>query len=472
MSGPRIHDEAPLAAEEGSIRAPMPVELTRSRPLRVGLRDYLLARLGPLSVFLFAVISIAAPLAYHIMGTATVRANAAASARQVAVAIRDEAELRPLLWRYAAERIMEYRAAHEAEPSIVHIELIDEQGRRIDVGEDRAGPDAELLWARSEVKINEDHVADVWVGATTAEIEAQAFRLLLAFAGLGLMLAGLTYWIPSRAMDDAEGHIVALIGRLEDSQRALAELNTSLEGQVEVRSQQLARALSEIRTLSSRAVTVQEAERRAISRELHDSAGQTLTAVRLHLQLIAQLSEAQSQAPLDMVHDKSTKAMQVLDGALEEIRRVVHRLAPVVLDDVGLAAGVQRLCEDAEARSDFLVHHDITVPESLGSGLDIACYRLVQEALTNITRHAQAGEVNLALHSDADSVRIEIDDDGVGFDLEEVLQKGRRGLRGMRERVELLGGRMEIDSRPGAGARFVIELPRDQEDEVSGVAAP
>ena len=124
-----------MSESHGDSRGRLP-EADRAQlvPGRVGLRDYLEARLAPLAIFLFAVIAIAAPTAYHIMGTATVRANAKSSARQVAVAIRDEAELRPRLWRYGAESILAYQRAHEAEPSIVRIVLLDADGRPIDVG--------------------------------------------------------------------------------------------------------------------------------------------------------------------------------------------------------------------------------------------------------------------------------------------------------------------------------------------------
>lgn len=426
---------------------------------RVGLRAYLQARLAPLAVFLFATIAISAPVAYHLMGTATVRANAQSSARQVAVAIRDEAELRPRLWRYGAESILAYRRAHEAEPSIVQILLLDAAGRPIDVGGeyDDASRD-DLLWGVAPVRINEDHVADVWVGATTEPVEKQALRLLFAFAGLGFLLAGLTYVLPSRAMVAAEGHIHALITRLEASQAALADLNADLEAQVVERSRQLANALAQLRSLSQRAASMQEAERRAISRELHDSAGQALTAVRLNLQFIEGMAP---QVEPEKVAARAQQAIDVLDGALEEIRRVVHRLAPVVLDDVGLAAALRRQCEDAEDRSDVLVYPEIKVPSNVGSALEITCYRIVQESLTNITRHAEASEIHVRVGGDAKRLIIEIEDDGKGFDVDEALAKGRRGLRGMRERVELLAGSFELETAPGKGTRLRVELPRD-----------
>ena len=320
-----------------------------------------------------------------------------------------------------------------------------------------------LFWVNEVVVINDNQVGEVWVGATTADLVGDSLWLLGAFGGIGLILATLLFVVPLRATGAAETHIVALIRRLEESSLALEQFNLRLEGLVAERSKQLAEALDEITELSSRAVSMQEAERRAISRELHDSAGQALTAVRLNLQIMESQLGMETM-DVGAVGERAQKAISVLDGALEEIRRVVHRLAPVVLDEVGLRSAIERQCVDAADRSGIEVDAQVEIPESLGQGLDITCYRLVQEALTNVSRHAQASQVTVTVTADVEAVHIEISDDGIGFDLEEALAKGRRGVRGMSERVELLGGSFDLVSAPGKGTTLRVELPLGREE--------
>lgn len=436
---------------------------------RVGLRSYLRERLAPLVLLLFVVVSISAPVAYYIMGARTVEANARETARQVARVLREEAELRPRLWRYEADRIVDYTRRHAESPSIVRIDLLDGDGRRIDVGAYGQESTEGLFWVSEAVVINENQIGEVWVGATTATLVQGALWLLGAFGGIGFFLALLLYVLPLRATGAAESHIVDLIRRLEESSIALESFNLRLEGLVEERSAQLAEALGKITELSSRAVSMQEAERRAISRELHDSAGQALTAVRLNLQIMQGQLDVES-IDRQKIAERAEKATTVLDGALEEIRRVVHRLAPVVLDEVGLRSAIERQCVDAADRSDIEVDARVEIPESLGQGLDITCYRLVQEALTNVSRHANASRVEVRVTADVEAVHIEISDDGVGFDLEEALARGRRGVRGMQERVELLGGSFELISAHGEGSLLRVELPLGREEAAEAPA--
>jgi signal transduction histidine kinase len=435
----------------------------------IGLRRYLEARLLPLAALLFTVVTISAPLAYLGMGVGTVRANAEASARQVAVTLRDAAESRPLLWRYEAGPALEHVRAHVEEPGIERIALADPQGRAIDVGVVSEGSSDPLLWVSAPVTINEDHVATVWVGATLRQIEGEAALLLLGFALLALALAGAAYWLPARAISAAEARIEALVRSLDGSRNELASLNQTLEHQVAERSKQLADALEEVRALSQRAVRMQEDERRRLSRELHDSAGQTLTAVRINLQLIEQLSGGPDPVDAEALEALATKTISVADATLEEIRRVVDRLAPSILVEMGLQAAIERQCLDASERMGIDIDAEVEMPDNLGPAADIASYRLVQETLTNIARHAEATAVRVRVRPDErGGARIEIEDDGEGFDVQTALAKGRRGLLGMRERVELLGGELTLESTPGEGTRTLAWIPFAHAD-ASGV---
>jgi signal transduction histidine kinase len=428
----------------------------------VNLERHLAARLGPLAFFLFVVVAISAPLVYLVRGIQTIRTRAQSTAKLVAESIQEEAQQRPVLWRYDAPKLLRnVSLPTENQSIIVRIDLTDEQGRVIDLGQQPppSEADRELLWHHEPISVDRG-LAQVWVGVTTQEVERQGSLIFLGFAVLGAALAGVMYGLPLKALVVAQR-------RIDVSQRALEDLNINLEATVVERSSQLRAALDEVRDkeqrlreLSGRAVAMQEAERRALSRELHDSAGQALTAIRINLQLLSQL------AGNDGAKSMATRTVGLADSTLEEIRRVVDRLAPAVLDDLGLRGAIERHCDDFSERTgveiDYLFE-DLDKP-GLDTGVETAAYRIVQESLTNVTRHAKAERVDIHVYrSDAgsadDRVVLDIRDDGVGFDLEVARAKGRRGLEGMRERVELLGGTIELSSAPGAGVQIHVELP-------------
>src|SRR5690606_32169682 len=206
----------------------------------------------------------------------------------------------------------------------------------------------------------------------TADVRSGALRMLLVFGLLGAALAGLMYWLPLRAMGRVEDEIEALLGQLRDSRKALSTLAENLEQQVEERSPDLSRALAELkdkeqnlRELSTRAVSMQEAERRAIARELHDSAGQSLTAVRIHMQLIEGLAAAASDGGgTERLVELAARTTLMVDETLEEIRRAVNTLGPAVLDDVGLAEAIERACIDLSERLEIEVECDVQLPEA------------------------------------------------------------------------------------------------------------
>lgn len=441
----------------------------------VSLRRELAARLAPLAILIIVVVSISAPVAYLVMGGQGVREQAHTSALDVAEAMRDEVSERPFLWKYDSVRILQHLRAHTVHEGIERIEVLDVTGHTIDATRDEGDGDATdgLLWASAPIMQNGKKVGEVWVGASVGEIRSQAFLLLLTFALLGGGLAGLTFGLPLRSIARAEDRIRSLIGNLERSQRALEELNANLEKQVEERSSELAEALKQVqakearlRSLSSQALALQAAERRAISRDLHDSGGQALTAIRINIQLIKEAAGNPQK-----VESIAARTLKLADVTLEEIRRVVDRLGPSILDEVGLSAAVERYCDDFSERSGVEVKHHVQLQE-MDKAVEGAVYRMVQELLTNISRHAEATEAECVLVSDGSTLRLSVEDDGKGFDVEEALTRGRRGLSGLRERVELLGGDLEIDSAPGRGTSVHIEVAVGAPSDPAGAANP
>ncbi len=449
-------------------------------PVRTGsLRRYLAARMLPLAVLLAVLVSLSAPLAYFTLTARTLRTRAHATAVQVADAISREIQDRPILWRYDSLKLLAHIRAYTEEPSIARIEIADPDGARVRLDPEPIGdpaPGGLLLWESAPIKLNAQVVGHAWAGAVLDEARAGALLLLIPFGALGVGLAALIYFIPGRAMARAERRIAA-------SQAALARFNQTLEQQVAERSLELRGAYDQLqakevrlRELSSRAVLLQEAERRIIARELHDSAGQALTAIRINLQIIAQLAQpgtkdmsaetGLSPKLADKVAGLAGRTLTIADATLEEIRRAVSLLGPAILDDVGLVAAIQRLCDDFGERSDLRIDCELDLParSGLSPALESVCYRVAQEALTNVARHAEATQVDVRLALHSHTVHLEIRDNGRGLDTAAPPRPrgatGGRGLVGMRERVELLGGTIQIEGRPGAGTRVIVDLPQ------------
>ena len=436
--------------------------------VQVDLRSYLGSRLGPLAVLIVVVVAVTAPVALFVLGHQTLELQAHESASQVADVIRREAEQRPRLWKYDTPKLLAHLRSYRRQDNIVRIDVVDAEGRLIDPDEPEQRAELSeqpLFWQSAPVVLADETVGAVWVAVDASEVRREALQMLLPFGALGLLLAGLMYWLPLRAMGSAEDRVRSLLDRLRESQLALASLNENLEQTVETRSSELSRALRELqekeqglRELSARAVSMQEAERRAIARELHDSAGQSLTAIRIHMQLIGDLmaKHGDDQRGTDL----AARTLTMVDATLEEIRRAVNTLGPAVLDDVGLAEAIDRACVDTAEALGITVDCEVELDDQpLSPALESTAYRLVQEAMTNIARHAEASEVRVRVRKLDGEVHLTVVDDGQGFDPDDVNIGRSRGLVGMRERAELLGGTLVLESAPGQGATVRAVLP-------------
>jgi PAS domain S-box-containing protein len=206
--------------------------------------------------------------------------------------------------------------------------------------------------------------------------------------------------------------------------------------------------------LSRRLVQVQETERRAIARELHDEVGQTLTALSIHLELAAK--EA-SQEQLD----HRVEAQRLVEDLAGQVRRMSLDLRPPILDDLGLLPTLlwyfQWVAEQYRLDVAF-EHHGIE--RRFDADIETAIFRIVQEAVTNVARHAQTPTVSVRLWADSATLSAQIEDKGQGFDPGIALKRNNSGgLRGMQERARLLGGKFVIEARPGSGACLTALLP-------------
>lgn len=215
------------------------------------------------------------------------------------------------------------------------------------------------------------------------------------------------------------------------------------------------------RQLLAREIKIQEEERRRIARELHDEAGQSLTGLIMSLDALEQTlpGDGRQQGRLRRY---LTEARDIASGTLQEIRRVIFDLRPTLLDDLGLAAAVDWYAKASLSKAGI---QPIVQASGLDSRLpqrvEVALYRLVQEAVTNVIKHSYARQCTVSLTWSDGTVYTAVEDDGRGFDPEKIDRAGEEhlGIVGMQERVRSLGGQFAIDSRPGGGTRVHIRIP-------------
>jgi signal transduction histidine kinase len=228
----------------------------------------------------------------------------------------------------------------------------------------------------------------------------------------------------------------------------------------EERYRELFNALEAARNYSRLVIQAQEAERRRISGELHDQVGQILTAVKMSLHSLRQKSTAPD------ILDSIEKSIAVIDEAVDLVRDLSVDLRPLLLDDFGLVVAL-RWYLDRQARNlgvpAELNTRSLNEEDRFSSEVETACFRIVQEALTNVLKHAHATRVSITLERTGSDLILLITDDGVGFDVSG-LRKGAAGtitlgLRGMEERVQAVGGSITIDSAPALGTELCARFP-------------
>jgi PAS domain S-box-containing protein len=220
----------------------------------------------------------------------------------------------------------------------------------------------------------------------------------------------------------------------------------------------LADSREQLRRLSSALNHLQEAERRRIAREVHDELGQRLTSLRLDLDL---LRNEWCGGALEQANARITAMFGLIDETLGTVRRVATALRPAVLDDFGFRAALEQELASLRKRTGIATTSSFC-PDDLAVDADraTALYRIVQEALTNIARHAGATLVDVHIEASSDDLCAEIMDDGRGITAEEIDSRTTLGLLGMRERANALGGSVIIEGSPGRGTRVLVKIPR------------
>jgi len=243
---------------------------------------------------------------------------------------------------------------------------------------------------------------------------------------------------------DASGKALALAGIGTDitaKKMAETELNQSQE---------------KLRELYHQLQNAREKERLRISREIHDELGQNITAMKIDLAWLRKTIDP-SLTPL---HDKLDSMSAITEATLATVRRVSSELRPGILDALGLAAAVEWMVKDFQARSDIQCHLCIKPEEIEASpNLSVDVFRILQEALTNILRHAQASSVAVSLMQMENMIELRVDDNGIGISLEKISQTDSLGHLGIRERLRPYGGVLRISGAPGKGTSVIATFP-------------
>lgn len=237
-------------------------------------------------------------------------------------------------------------------------------------------------------------------------------------------------------------------------QLAIAIENARLFEEVQSRREQL-------RQLTQQIITAQEEERQRLSRELHDEAGQSLTALKIGLEIIHADLPPDNEALCQGI----AEAVSLSDQTMERLRLLARDLRPPALDMAGLDPTLEGLCRDFGRRTKLSIEYVSEAMRTLSDTANICLYRLLQEALTNVAKHAQANHIWVSLSQKIDTICLTVEDDGQGFEHEvgTALTMSRGiGLIGIRERLELLGGCLEIKSEPGQGTRLEAMIPTER----------
>ncbi len=393
--------------------------------------------MAPLAVLAGLVVGVVLPATWQRLSIAERRGEAQVRARHLSDALEGVARARPELWAYDTHRLDELVAPVVAAPVNAEVQ-VDAAGR---AGAFRAGArvsDGVTGWGAVTL-------AGRTVGRVRVRLEASGARATaqrvwsVALAG-GLLLAAGLFVLPLATV--RRGDL-----RDEELWDALARANAHLETRVAERT-------AELRRLGARLLAVQEEERARISRDLHDELGQTLTGLRLRLEALE--VEGVSSPHLEA-------AQQAIDDGVAQVRGLAHNLRPPALDALGLADALRGHAERWADGAGLELTLEVAEVEPHADAAEVL-FRVAQEALTNVARHAQASKVSVRLHAADDGWRLQIEDNGRGLPEAEGDERpggGGLGLVGARERVDQVGGYLDVTTGDSGGVSLLAWVPAE-----------
>jgi signal transduction histidine kinase len=309
------------------------------------------------------------------------------------------------------------------------------------------------------------------IEALTNDVTFQIFSITLVMIVVGVVAAFFLTWILTRPILGlveatravTSGDLSRQVGRwandeIGDLAEAFNAMTRSLARAAQERRERELLRENYIRGV----IAAQEEERKRIARELHDSTSQSLTSLLVGLRNLEAADDLQSaRAQIEDIR-------KVVNHTLDEVHTLAWQLRPSVLDDLGLIAALRRYIDDYQRR--YAIQVDFAtrnLSERMPLMLETGLYRMVQEGLTNIARHAKARNASVLLEQRPTGIRVIIEDNGVGFNPEaQAASPKSLGLQGIRERAQLFGGKLTIESQPGQGSSLFIELPLTAEEEI------
>jgi signal transduction histidine kinase len=319
----------------------------------------------------------------------------------------------------------------------------------------------------ARVGMSERHFRDVVAAATRRLLLTTALMSLIGIFAAYLLTMVLTR--PIRGLVEATEavakgnlkHRAPVWANDELGQLGMA-FNAMIE-KLELARNELRRKEETRTRLLEKVISAQEEERKRIARELHDETSQSLTSLMVGLRIV------QSASNMREVRERTAELRSLIEKTLEGVHDLALELRPSILDDLGLVAAVRKHMRDYSMKSN--IHMDLRTigleNRRLPPEIETALYRIVQEALSNVVKHAGAEKVDVVLEHRGSSVVAKIEDDGRGFDVDKVMnsrnEERRLGLFGMYERASLMGGVLTLKSRPGHGTTVFIEIPLDGE---------
>jgi len=307
--------------------------------------------------------------------------------------------------------------------------------------------------SRDFVRYKEDDIKSAYEKATQIQLDLMVYREKESYL--------------KARRDDLQKRVRNVENSIERAETIASQINVVLE-YLSGDLNQVTRILESAKTrqlLGLKIILAQEEERKRIAREIHDGPAQSLANIVLRTEIAERMLIKQEFV---MVQEELVDLKGQVRSGLEEIRKIIFNLRPMALDDLGLVPTLRKFTQDFEEKTKIhtvfeLIGKDTRMP----SAMEAAIYRLVQEAFTNALKHASASHVMLEINYQPQHISLVIQDNGVGFNSDLIEQDATRnahfGLVGMRERIELIEGRMDIDSNPGRGTKIIIDIPTTAE---------
>lgn len=348
---------------------------------------------------------------------------------------------------------------------VAYIIVTGSDGQRLsEFHPERAGS-ARVHEVVKPIREGDRELARLRVGVSLERLHSEVRQMRIAIGALSLLILGaglLAVAIISNVLTRPLRHVAAgaqqiaagdLTHRVPVGRRdEIGRLATSFNDMAE----RVAERDAALRQLSKRMLSIQEQERVRIAREVHDELGQALTAMKIDIQHLAKREPGLAE-PLGSIS-------RAVDNTVDLVRRIATDLRPAILDDLGVTAALEQQLRRLRESTGMQTTLTVTEEPELDMLTGVTLYRIAQEGLANVIRHAEATEVEVSLAVEGDTAVLEIRDNGKGMSREQIASSRSLGLLGMRERAELLGGSVAIESRPGEGTCVRATLPLGKDD--------